>query len=186
MILVGNSIVSDDIKDVKFSCNLSVCKGECCVQGDAGAPLLDNEVEIINNFLSDILPYLSDKSIKEIEKHGFYEYDISGELCTRIISNRECVFQVLEDGISYCGIEKAYREGKIDFLKPISCDLYPIRVLDYGDFSALNYHKWDICSSALEKGKKLSIPLYEFLKEPLIRRFGDKWYKELLSEIDHE
>lgn len=186
MILVGNCIISDDIKDIEFCCNLDACKGACCIEGDAGAPLLKSELDIISENIKDIIPYLNKESVNDIEKHGFYEYDFTGELCTRLINEKDCVFVVYEGDTAYCGIEKAFREGKLDFIKPISCHLYPIRVVDYGEFQALNYHKWEICSPALEKGKDLRLPLYKFLKEPLIRRFGDKWYKELLNQIDNK
>ena len=185
MILVGNSVVSDDIKDTMFACDLSKCKGACCVDGDAGAPLLKEEIEIIEKHLPKINKYLLDAAKSVIDKQGFYEYDFEGELCTKIYNNnRECVFVIYEDGIASCAIEKAYHKGAIDFIKPISCHLYPIRVKDYGDFKALNYHRWSVCDSALIRGRHEGIPMYKFLKEPLIRSFGQEWYDDLLSQIE--
>lgn len=183
MLVVGNSIVSDNIKDVKFCCNLSLCKGMCCVQGDAGAPLEKKEIKIIENYYSKIKPYMTKEGIEEVDKYGIDDEDISGELCTRIIDGKDCVFLTLDNDIAMCAIEKAYLDNVIDFRKPISCHLYPIRVQDYGEFQAVNYHEWDICKSALEEGEKQGTPLYVILKEPLVRKFGQKWYDELLAQI---
>ncbi|MPL79606.1 hypothetical protein SDC9_25490 [bioreactor metagenome] len=186
MIVVENCIISEDIRDVKFCCNLQKCKGMCCVEGDAGAPLEKNEVKLLKKLLPKIKPYLTEKGLKEIENYGVSDLDVTGELCTRIIDDKDCVFLIYENDIAKCAIEKAYEEGKIDFQKPISCHLYPIRVQNYGEFSALNYHAWDICKSALIEGKERNVPLYIMLKVPLIRKFGEKWYDELISQIENK
>lgn len=183
MLLVGECIVSEDIKDVKFCCDLSKCKGCCCVEGDAGAPLLKEEIKIIEDRLAEIKPFMREEGVKLIE-NGFWEEDFEGDLCTKIIEGRECVFLKYENDIALCAIEQAYRQGKIDFCKPISCHLYPIRVKDYGEFQALNYHKWDICKDAVNA--KNALPLYKMLKEPLIRRFSEQWYDELIRVIEQE
>ncbi|MEE0976118.1 MAG: DUF3109 family protein [Bacteroidales bacterium] len=183
MLLVGECIVSEDIKDVKFCCDLSKCKGCCCVEGDAGAPLLKEEIKIIEDRLAEIKPFMREEGVKMIE-NGFWDEDFEGDLCTKIIEGRECVFLKYENDIALCAIEQAYRQGKIDFCKPISCHLYPIRVKDYGEFQALNYHKWDICKDAVNS--KNALPLYKMLKEPLIRRFSEQWYDELLRVIEQE
>lgn len=185
MLVVGNSIVSEDIKDVKFCCDISLCKGMCCIEGDYGAPITKQEQKIIKNYLPIILNYLNDEEKQEIREKNFFDFDQENNLCTRIIKGKDCVFVTKnEKGVPICAIQKAYIEKKIDFIKPISCYLYPIRVSDYGEFSALNYHKWNICKSALILGQKENIPLYKFLKEPLIKRFGEKWYNELLEQIE--
>ncbi len=186
MIVVENSIISEDIRDVRFCCDLQVCKGKCCVDGDAGAPLEKAEVKILKKILPKIKPYLSQEGLKEIEKKGISDLDFNGELCTRLIGTKDCVFLTYDGDIAKCAIEKAYEDGKIDFKKPISCHLYPIRIRDYGDFKALNYHAWDVCKPALLEGKKKDLPLYKMLKEPLIRMFGDKWYKKLIEQIEGE
>lgn len=184
MLVVGNSIVSEDIRDVKFYCNLQNCKGMCCVEGDAGAPLEKDEVKLINKLLPKIKPYLTPKGLEEIEKEGISDIDVTGELCTRIIDDKDCVFLTYDGDIAKCAIERAYEDKKIDFKKPISCHLYPIRVQDYGEFQAVNYHAWDICESALIEGERLNIPMYKMLREPLIRKFGNHWYEELIMQIE--
>ena len=184
MLVVGNSIVSEDIRDVMFCCNLQHCKGMCCVEGDAGAPLEKDEVKQIKKLLPKIKPYLTIEGLIEIEKAGISDIDITGELCTRIIDEKDCVFLTYDGEIAKCAIEKAYEDKVINFRKPISCHLYPIRVQDYGEFQAVNYHAWDICNSALEEGKNQNIPIYKMLKEPLIRKFGKHWYDELIVQIE--
>lgn len=186
MLVVQNTIVSEDIKYVKFSCNLEKCKGRCCVEGDAGAPLEKEEVKILKKILPKVKPYLTEKGIKEIEKNGVSAIDFSGELCTRLIDDKDCVFLSYDDDIAKCGIEKAFEDGKVDFQKPISCHLYPIRLSNYNEFTALNYHVWDVCKPAIEDGEIINLPLYKMLKTPLIRRFGEKWYEELITQIKED
>lgn len=182
MLIVGNCLVSEDIKNEGFSCDLTKCKGCCCVEGDAGAPLEKKEIEIIENLLPKIEPYMEEKAVEIVKKEGFWLKDDDGDLCTNIIDNKECVFVKFQDRLALCAIEMAYRNGDIDFIKPISCHLYPIRVKDYGEFRALNYHRWEICKDAVcKKGEN---PLYKTLKEPLIRRFSEKWYEELEQAIE--
>lgn len=186
MLVVGNCIVSEDIGDLKFCCNLKKCKGMCCVEGDAGAPLEKEEVKLLKKLLSKIKPYLTEKGLKEIEKQGVSDIDVTGELCTRIINGKDCVFLTYEGNIAKCAIERAFEDGKIEFKKPISCHLYPIRVQNYGEFFAVNYHAWDICSSALEEGIEKNVHMYKMLREPLIRKFGEHWYDELIMQIHHK
>ena len=183
MLLVGESIVSEEVKNVSFCCDLTKCKGCCCVEGDAGAPLLESEIEIIEKLMPYIEPFMEKKAVKAVE-NGFWERDIEGELCTKIMDGKECVFVKFENGTALCAIETAYRRGKIDFPKPVSCHLYPIRVKDYGEFTAVNYHEWDICKDALKNSN--AEPLYKLLKEPLIRRFSKEWYECLVNEIESE
>lgn len=183
MIKVGEILVSDDIAEKEFVCNLDKCKGACCVEGDFGAPLDEDELEILEEIYPKVKPYLSKEGIREIEKQGTHTTDEDGELCTPIIDGRECVYAIYDkQNVLKCGIEQAYLDGKITWKKPISCHLYPIRITKKKNFEALNYHRWHICSAACTLGKELMVPIYKFLKDPLIRKYGEKWYSEL-SEI---
>ncbi len=180
MLQIDNTIVSLDLLDEKFVCDLASCKGVCCIEGDDGAPLEDEEVKIIEDLLPVIWPDLTDASKEVIEKQGVFYIDREGEPVTSIVNGAECVFTYTdENGICKCAIEKAYREGKTDFYKPISCHLYPVRLQKYDEFTAVNYHQWGVCNCARTLGNKLSVPVYRFLKEPLIRKFGEDWYTQL-------
>ncbi|HFX17573.1 MAG TPA: DUF3109 family protein [Flavobacteriales bacterium] len=186
MFQVGKTIITDDLFEKEFVCNLNTCKGICCVEGDSGAPLLEEEKAILEQIFPIVKAYLTPQGIEAIEKHGKYVIDKDGDLTTPLINERECAYVTqTEDGTYLCGIEKAYHDKKIDWPKPISCHLYPIRVKDYPEFQAVNYNQWDICEPACELGKQLQVPLYKFLKEPLIRKFGEDWYKEI-EIIDRE
>lgn len=184
MIIVDDILVSDEIKEIVFECNLPVCKGDCCVIGDAGAPLDEKEISILEDDIDDIKPYMTDRGLEVINRVGVFEYDTDGEYVTPLVDEVECSFVYFEDSISYCSIEKAYLEGKTKFQKPISCHLYPIRLSKIGPSTAINYHKWNICSSALITGKKTGTPLYKYLKIPLIRKFGKTWYDKLVKEFE--
>lgn len=185
MIKVGEVLVSDDIRDKEFVCNLEKCKGACCVEGDYGAPLEESELQILEDIYPIVKPYLTEKAIKTIEKEGTHTVDDDGELCTPVIEGRECVYAAYDKkGILKCAIEQAYNDGKIKWKKPISCHLYPIRVTAKKNFEALNYHKWHICSPACALGKELQVPVYKFLKDPLIRKYGQPWYEELTKVIE--
>ena len=181
MIIVKNSIISDDIADRCFCCDLSCCKGACCVEGDSGAPLLEEEVEKLEAVLPAVKPFMTAEGIAAVEQQGVAVRDKDGDLGTPLIEGGACAFITYgEDGGALCAIEKAYRENESQFPKPVSCHLYPIRVEDYGEFQTVNYHQWDICRCAKGKGELL----YKYLKEPLIRRFGQEWYDELLEQIE--
>ena len=179
MIVHENTLVSLDILENEFVCNLSKCKGICCVEGEFGAPLEEEELTIIQNELPAILPYLNPGARKKIEIHGFYETDSDGDLVTQCMSGRDCVFAISEKGVYKCGIEKAYEEGKTTFKKPVSCHLYPARLDKVGEYIAINYNVWEICSPACKFGAKLKVPVYKFLKDSLVRRFGAEWYEGL-------
>ncbi|BEH00167.1 DUF3109 family protein [Bacteroides sedimenti] len=180
MIQIDDTIISLDIFKEKFLCNLDACKGECCIEGDAGAPLEKEEVEQLKKVLPVIWEDLSPEAQAVIEKQGVCYKDEDGDLVTSIVNGKDCVFTCYDEkGCCYCAIEKAYREGKVDFYKPVSCHLYPIRVQNYSEFKAVNYHRWSVCKAAVLLGEKENVPIYKFLKEPLIRKFGEDWYTEL-------
>jgi len=179
MLEINDKLISLDILDVKFSCNLNHCKGNCCIYGDGGAPLEKEEIEEIKNNYELIQKYMSEQGKKEIEKQGFYTIDDDGDQVTPLINNAACAYVTYENDITLCAIEKAYLNKEINFQKPISCHLYPIRLTEYKKFTAVNYHKWDICKGALKKGKQENIPLYKSLKEPIIRKFGKEFYEQL-------
>lgn len=180
MLQINDTIISFDIFEKQFVCDLHSCKGMCCVEGDSGAPLTFEEIEKLNEVLSIIWEDLSNESKEIINNQGVFYIDQEGEPVTSIVNGRECVFTYTDkDGICKCAIEKAYNEGKTGFPKPVSCHLYPIRIQKYNDFMAVNYHKWDVCNSACQLGEKLQVPVYKFLKNPLIRRFGENWFCQL-------
>jgi len=180
MFQLGKTIVSEEIIEKDFVCNLSMCKGVCCVAGDAGAPLLEEETIILEEIYPKIKPYLRQMGIEAIEKQGTWITGWDGELETPLIEEKaECAYVIFDGKTAFCAIEKAYKQGIVSWKKPISCHLYPIRVKDFSDFSAVNYDRWDICNDACTLGKELSVPVYKFVKEALIRRFGQKWYEEL-------
>jgi hypothetical protein len=167
MFQLNKTIISEDILEKEFVCNLSACKGACCVDGDAGAPLDESEVEKLKEIYPKIKPFLRKEGIKAIEEQGTSIIGLDGEPETTLIGGK------------VCGIEQAYNQGIIDWKKPVSCHLYPVRVKEYADFSAVNYHKWHICDDACSLGKELDVPVYKFLKEALIRKFGQQWYNDL-------
>jgi hypothetical protein len=180
MIVLQNTVISDDLKDRFFVCNLEKCKGACCVEGDLGAPLEDAELQVLADNYEQIKPYLSDAGRQAIEEQGLYIKDWEGDYSTTTIGNRECAYAIYDDNLTLkCGIEQAYLDGKISWKKPISCHLYPIRITKYEGFEALNYDKWNICNPACSFGADLGVRVYQFLKEPLIRRYGADWYQEL-------
>jgi hypothetical protein len=179
MIAIDDTIVSEHLLEKKFVCALTICKGECCVAGDAGAPLDKEEIEILKSILDDVKPYIPKDGIKAIAKQGVYVIDADGDYTTPLVKGARCAFVYFEDTIAKCAIEKAYMEGKITWKKPISCHLYPVRITQYKDYDAVNYHKWEICKPACNCGNKLNVPVYKFLREPLIRKYGENWYKQL-------
>ncbi|MBX7124734.1 MAG: DUF3109 family protein [Cyclobacteriaceae bacterium] len=187
MIQVGDVLVSDDIRDVEFVCHLEKCKGACCVEGDLGAPLEENELQEMKDLQKVVRPYLTPEGKKAIDAQGPYILDEDGDYSTPTIGGKECAYAHYDkQGVLKCGIEQAYLDGKLSFRKPISCHLYPIRITRKKGLEAVNYHKWNICSAACTYGKSLQVPLYQFLKEPLIRKYGKAWYEELVRLIETE
>ena len=172
MFQLGKTIVSEDILAKDFVCNLSACKGACCVDGDAGAPLSKEETAILESIYPQIKPFLRPEGIAAIETQGSWTTGTEGELETPLIENRDCAYVIYDGPTALCGIEQAYNQGVVSWKKPVSCHLYPIRVKDFTEFAAVNYDKWDICSDACELGKELQVPVYKFVKEALITKLG--------------
>lgn len=188
MIQIGKTLISEAIIDNEFACNLSACKGECCVAGDAGAPLEEKEITILKDLYPKVKPYLRKEGIEAIEKQGTHITSDFGEPETPLVEGKECAYvNFTENGTALCGIESAYRAGDIDFKKPVSCELYPVRVQKLSQLQAVNYDRWEICSDACTLGKSLEMPVYKFTKNALIRKFGENWYAELeevVSELN--
>jgi len=188
MIAVKNTLISDEILSKKFVCDLNACKGACCVEGEAGAPLDEKETLILEEIFEQVKPFMNKDSIKTIEKKGTWVKNDANEFETPLnTKNKHCAYVVFDENtvpagrqeIAKCAIEIAHKAGKINFQKPVSCHLYPIRIKDMKSYLALKYEKWEVCKPALACGAKLEVPVYKFLKQPLIRKFGKEWYKEL-------
>ncbi len=186
MIEIGRTILSRDLFDAHFVCDLLRCKGACCVEGDSGAPLTTEEAQIIENEYPVFENYLPENHRQEIQKQGFSVIDSDGDLVTPLVDKRQCAYSFFDEhGILKCAIEKAFFEGKTSFRKPVSCHLFPIRITAYKNFDALNYEKLDICKPGRACGKAQKVKLYQFLKEPLIRKYGAEWYQEVEIAADY-
>lgn len=182
MVQIDDVVVSLDFFREKFCCNLEACQGSCCIEGDAGAPLQKEEVLCLEEVLPLIEEQLSAAAREVIARQGVCYVDEEGDLVTSIVHGKDCVFTGYDEKRGcYCLIERAHREGKTSFRKPVSCFLYPARLKEYAGFRALNYHRWKICKAAVLLGNQANIPLFRFLKEPLISKFGEAWYRELES-----
>jgi hypothetical protein len=181
MIAIDDTLVSEDLLERRFVCDLNACKGACCVAGDSGAPLEKAELPMLKSVLDAVKPFMTLKGQRAVEKHGAYVIDDDGDYTTTLVSEKaECAFVYFDEkGIAKCAIEKAHAEGLIGWKKPISCHLYPVRITKYKKYDAVNYHSWDVCKPACSCGKKLDVPVYRFLKEPLIRKYGADWYMQL-------
>jgi len=186
MIQIFDTIVSLDLLEEYFRCDLAACQGGCCVDGESGAPVEESEIAELETVLPLIWDDLSTESQAIINQQGVVFIDSDGDFVTSIINGKNCVFSYLDaDGICRCAIEKAFLEGKTSFYKPVSCHLYPVRVKQYTDFRAVNYHRWEICKAAKICGKNAQLKVFQFLKEPLIRKFGQEWY-DCLVQLDKE
>lgn len=180
MLHIQDTLISLDLIEQSFCCDLAGCKGSCCVEGDSGAPLEEGEEDALKNVLPLIWDDVSPEAKVIIEQQGVATTDREGERVTSLVGGKDCVFTCYDEkGICYCAVEKAWREGKSAFIKPISCHLYPVRVKQYPNYRAVNYQEWSICAPGKLLGRKRGLPLYHFLKEPLIRKFGQAWYDEL-------
>ena len=185
MLQIKDALVSLDVVERFFLCDLDKWLGECCIEGDAGAPITEEEMATLKRILPEVWDELLPKAQEVIKEKGVAYVDEEGDLVTQIVDGKNCVFSCYgANGMCYCAIEKKYREGKIDFYKPISCHLYPLRLTEYPQFTAVNFHRWKICKCAEVLGRKENVRVYQFLKEPLIRRFGEDWYAELVQACE--
>ena len=184
MIAVGDTLISENLLEKKFVCDLNACKGACCVEGESGAPLAEDEIDIMEEIYEKVKPYIPADGIKAIEKQGKYVIDSDNDVVTPLVKGKHCAYTYFEKGTALCAIEKAYKEGKISFKKPISCHLYPVRIEKTKVYDSVNYHKWNICKAACVNGAKLEVPVFRFVKEALIRKYGTKWYAELEEVAD--
>lgn len=179
MLQIGDTLISLDIIEKKFCCDLAACKGICCVEGDSGAPLSEEETSLIEQEYPNYREFMRPEGLEEVEKQGAWVVDVENDQVTPLINNKECAYAIFENGSAWCAIEKAYFEGKTTFRKPISCHLYPIRIKEYPHFTAVNFDEWKICKPARKLGGKENSYVYTFVKDALIRRFGTEWYNEL-------
>ncbi|MEZ4808348.1 MAG: DUF3109 family protein [Flavobacteriales bacterium] len=180
MIEHRGTLLSEDLFEKRFVCDLNACKGACCVAGESGAPLEREEAAKLKKLWPKIKPYIPEKGQRAVEAQGNSVVDTDGDLVTPLVGEMgECAYTVFENGIALCGIEKAWKDGAVDFRKPISCHLYPIRVVKLAEHDGLNYHKWPICKPACSCGAKLDVPVFRFLKDALTRQYGEQWYAEL-------
>ncbi|MCF8225658.1 MAG: DUF3109 family protein [Bacteroidales bacterium] len=179
MIQIGDKIVSTELFDNYFVCHLEKCRGMCCVYGDSGAPLTEEETKILEEQFDMISPFLRPEGVDAILSKGAWEFDADGDRVTPLMGHDDCAYSVIDNGIARCGIENAFQSGKIDFQKPLSCHLYPVRISRIGNNIALNYHKWDVCKPALSLGREYDLPVFRFLKEAIARAFGNEFYEEL-------
>lgn len=189
MLVIDNTLITDEVLEKHFVCDLNACKGACCVKGDYGAPLEDDELEQLDKVYAKVKPYMTPAGIEAVEKQGKYLLYEKKEWVTPLIKGKECAYTFFDEaGIAKCAIEKAYYEGKVKWKKPISCHLYPIRITKQKNgLEALNYDKWSICKAACKLGDSLKVPVYKFLKDSLTRKYGKEWYKQLevaASRID--
>lgn len=180
MIEIGKTLISDDVVEKKFVCDLNACKGACCIHGDSGAPLEADETEILDKIYKKVKPYLTEKGIEAIEAQGKWVVDSDGDKVTPLVDgDKECAYTIFEKGTAFCGIEKAWKDGKVKFQKPVSCHLYPVRITAYKKFEAVNYETWDICKPACKCGEKLQVPVHRFVKDALVRKYGEEWWNAL-------
>lgn len=180
MIQIDDKIVSLDLFTTNFCCDLSACHGECCVEGNSGAPLDELELELLEQEWENYRPYMKPEGIKAIESQGFFVVDLDGDFTTPLIDDAECAYSINENGVTWCAIEKAWSQGKCGYRKPISCHLYPIRLAQFSNGTiGLQYHRWNICRAAEKLGRSIGKPLYQTLREPIVRRFGDEFYTAL-------
>jgi len=180
MVQLENTLISDELKEIFFCCDLEKCKGACCIEGDAGAPLEEEEISLLEDHIDDIKRFMVPEGIREVEELGVFDYDAEGRFVTPLVRGKECVYVYFDGEIARCAIEKAFLEKKIPFAKPISCHLYPVRIKTTPFNDLVNYHRWPICRKALLKGHKEKIPLYRFLEGALIRKYGRRWYNKLV------
>lgn len=180
MIAIGKALVSTEVLERKFVCDLKACKGACCVEGVNGAPLTEQEQKQLKEAYPAFESYITEEGKAAVAEQGhFVEIKKDGTVNTPLMDGKACAYTVFENSVASCGIEKAWADGKTDFRKPVSCHLYPIRITSYTEYEAVNYEEWDICNAACVLGERLKVPVYEFTKDALIRKYGEEWYDEL-------
>lgn len=178
MIAIGSTLCSEEVFTHAFVCDLGKCQGACCVEGDAGAPLRDEELLVLDRIRPALEPFLRPEGLAALAEQGNYVRDSDGEWVTPLVAGKECAYVVFKGGTSFCGIETAHRAGVVDWPKPLSCHLYPIRVTSYKTYDALNVDHWKVCEPACSLGRELNVPVFRFLKNSLIRAYGTEWYEE--------
>ena len=181
MIAIGETLVSEELLEKKFVCDLNACKGACCVEGESGAPLDKGEAEILDRIYKKVEPYIPESGRQAIAKQGKHTIDTDGEVVTPLVKGKHCAYTYFEEGKALCAIEKAFKEGKVGFRKPVSCHLYPVRIENTNVYDSVKYQRWSICKPACKLGESLQVPVYIFVKDGLIRKYGKKWYAELES-----
>jgi hypothetical protein len=186
MIIIDEILISSELNSQFFACDIAKCKGACCVEGDVGAPLEIEEKAILKEIFPKVAPYLRPEGLKAIREQGVFVKDFTGDFSTPLVEGKECAYVVFEKGIALCGIEKAWAEEKIEFRKPISCHLYPVRVHKSKSFETINYDRWHICNPACSRGAESGVRVYEFVKDALIRKYGESFYKALDTEAKKE
>lgn len=179
MFILDNTTISNDLRTACFCCDLSKCKGACCVEGDGGAPLEEEEISKLEDFIHTIKSFMTEEGITTVETLGVFDYDEKGDYVTPLINGKECAYVFSENGITRCAIEQAFLEKAIPFQKPISCHLYPVRISRTSTGETVKYHKWSVCRQAVVNGTRMNLKLYQFLEEPLIRKYGRGWYNRL-------
>ena len=180
MIAIDKTLISEDLLDKQFVCALDKCKGACCVEGDSGAPLEWEETAELEKIFENVRPFMTKEGIESVERYGTWIIDSEGDFVTPLVNGvKQCAYAFFEKGIAKCAIERAYLEGEISFRKPISCHLYPVRIKKYEDYDAVNYNRWEICSPACANGKQLGVPVFQFVKDALIRKYGVEWFQQL-------
>lgn len=179
MFQIKDALISNDVVEKQFVCDLNKCKGACCIKGDAGAPLTADEVKLLPEIIDKIKPYLRKEGVTAIESQGTNVIDRENETVTPLVNGEECAYVIFDGDIAKCGIEKAFQDGAVEFQKPVSCHLYPVRIRKFDRLTAVNYDTWDICAPARNNGEMLGVSVAEFVKDALIRRFGKDWYKHL-------
>jgi len=182
---IDHTLVSRDLLEVRFCCDLGDCRGRCCVEGDSGAPLSPDEIPMMEACQDQVRPYLSQAALDVLDRVGVCVTDADGDVVTPLVEGRECIYTVFSGDQAMCAFELAFLDGKSTFRKPLSCHLYPVRITSYRDYDAVNYHRWDLCKAACRLGAKKEVPLYVFLREPLIRKYGPSWYEQLCYAASH-
>lgn len=181
MLLLDGHLIDEDVLTTSFCCNLGACKGACCVQGESGAPLDPAETTLLEDLLPALQPWLRPEGLAVLAEQGAWVRDHEGDLTTPLVKGEECAYAIFENGVALCGIEKAWKAGAVPFQKPVSCHLYPIRVEAAQPFPKLNYHHWRICTPALMGGEAKGVPLVQFVKDGLVRKFGTEFYEQLAA-----